>query len=245
MQVPVVQAARAAPVAPLSLLCLPCAGASATMYHRWRRLLPGWIDIVPMELPGRGARMAERLVEDFDELVALLCAELKTAVRGRFAIFGHSMGGLLAYGMARQLEAASGPRPCALMVSASSAPSRRTPHRFAVHGDDDALIADLRKQGGTPEEVFSHAEILRLTLDVLAADYRVCASFRHREMPPLPLPLHVFGGTRDDIEAERVQAWSAEAAGRFTLDWFDGGHFFLRQHEALVLASLERHLAQA
>ena len=84
--------------APLSLLCLPCAGASATMYLRWRRLLPRWIEVVPVELPGRGQRLGEDFVEDFDSLVARLCAEQDAALRGNFALFGHSMGALLAWG---------------------------------------------------------------------------------------------------------------------------------------------------
>lgn len=90
--------------APLTLLCLPCAGASATMYLRWRRLLPHWIRIAPVELPGRGSRLGEPAVEDFGQLVSLLCAEQRQAMRGRFALLGHSMGALLAFGMARQLR---------------------------------------------------------------------------------------------------------------------------------------------
>lgn len=213
------------------------------MYMRWRRLLPDWIDVVPVELPGRGARMAERRVEDFDELVRLLCAEQVGAMHGRFAVFGHSMGALLAHGITRRLEALGGPMPCALLASGSPAPSKRDPDRYAGKDHDEALIADLRKQGGTPDEVFGNAELMRITLDVLASDYRVCDSFVHQPGLGLALPVHAFGGRQDDIEAQRIEAWSAEAAGAFTLDWFEGGHFFIRQQEALVLSAIARRLA--
>jgi surfactin synthase thioesterase subunit len=228
----------------VSLLCLPCAGASATMYLRWRRLLPRWIRIVPVELPGRGSRSAEGLVRDFDSLVAQVCAEQADAMRGSFAIFGHSMGALLAYGIARRLRASGRALPLALLASGSAAPSRRDPARFAGKTDDESLIADLRKQGGTPEEVFASAELMRITLDVLGADYRVCESFGHAAEAPLPMPLHVFAGRGDDIGAERIQAWSLEAGDVFTLDWFEGGHFFIRQQEAAFLAALSRRLGQ-
>lgn len=227
----------------VSLLCLPCAGASATMYLRWRRALPSWIEIVPVELPGRGRRMAEAFVEDFGQMVELLCAEQAHAMQGRFALFGHSMGALLAYGITQRLRSMGRALPCAVLASASPAPSRREPDRFPGAGDDDALIADLRKQGGTPDEVFASEELMRITLDVLGADYRVCESFRHAPAAPLPVPLHVFAGRQDDIGVERMQAWAQEAAGVFTLDWFDGGHFFIQQQEASVLRRLEQQLA--
>ncbi|WP_280190122.1 thioesterase II family protein [Delftia sp. PS-11] len=229
--------------ASLTLLCLPCAGASATMYLRWRRQLPQWIHLAPVELPGRGGRLCEPPVEDFAQLVAQLCYEQHGAMQGRFVLLGHSMGALLAFGMARHLRAMGRHLPLALVASGSAAPSRRDPGRFADKGDDAALIADLRRQGGTPEEVFASPELMRITLDVLGADYRVCESFVHAAEPPLPMPLHVFAGREDEIAAERIETWSAEAAQGFSLDWFDGGHFFIKQREAEVLSVLVRHLA--
>jgi surfactin synthase thioesterase subunit len=232
--------------APLSLLCLPCAGASATMYLRWRRLLPRWIEVVPLELPGRGSRLGEDFVEDFDALVSLLCGEHEAALRGNFALFGHSMGALLAWGIAQRLRATGRPLPRALLVSGSAAPSQRDPDRFVDMDDDEALIADMRKQGGTPEELFASPELLRMTLDTLAADYRVCEGFAHCGAAPLPVPLHVFAGREDDIQPWRVEAWSAETLNAgFSLDWFEGGHFFIRQHEARVLAALVWRLPQS
>jgi surfactin synthase thioesterase subunit len=216
------------------------------MYLRWRRLLPRWIEVVPLELPGRGSRLGEDFVEDFDALVSLLCGEHEAALRGNFALFGHSMGALLAWGIAQRLRAKGRPLPRALLVSGSAAPSQRDPDRFVDMDDDEALIADMRKQGGTPEELFASPELLRMTLDTLAADYRVCEGFAHRGVAPLPVPLHVFAGREDDIQPWRVEAWSAETLNAgFSLDWFEGGHFFIRQHEAQVLAALVRRLPQS
>jgi len=232
----------------VSLLCLPCAGASATMYMRWRPLLPRWIEVVPIELPGRGMRMGEAFVEDFDALVARICTEQAAALRGRFMLFGHSMGALLVYGVAQRLRALGLPLPLALLASGSSAPSQRDPGRLPDTHDDAALTADLRKQGGTPEEVFASAELMRITLDTLGADYRVCESFSYDARvsdAPLPMPVHVFAGRQDDIDVPRMEAWSSHAGDAFTLDWFDGGHFFIRQREAAFLDALVRRVGQA
>ncbi|CAG2160778.1 thioesterase II family protein [Cupriavidus numazuensis] len=229
----------------LSLLCLPCAGASASMYLRWRRLLPRWIEVHAVELPGRGARLGEPFVEDFGQLVAKLCIEQDAALRGNFALFGHSMGALLAHGITRRLRALGRPLPRAVVASGSPAPTRREDRHFPAKHDDAGLIADLRRQGGTPEEVFASEELMRITLDALGADYRVCESFSRGSGTHLPVPLHVLAGRDDDIAPERVEAWSIENVGPFTLDWFDGGHFFIREHEPLVVATLAQRLAQS
>lgn len=229
--------------APVSLLCLPCAGASAMAYLRWRRLLPQWINVVPVELPGRGSRFTESLVEDFDALVTQLCAEQKHLLNGRYALFGHSMGALLAYGMTLRVQQQGGVMPQALLVGGSSAPSRRDNARFTGNNDDATLIADMRKQGGTPQEVFDSAELIRITLDVLRADYRICGSFRRAaDASPLSVPIHAFSGLQDDIDADCIDAWSIETSKTFTLDWFDGGHFFVRQQEEEMLAAITQRL---
>ncbi|SAI74501.1 Linear gramicidin dehydrogenase LgrE [Bordetella ansorpii] len=228
-------------MAPTRLVCLPCAGASATMYLRWRRLLPAWLDVVPAELPGRGSRLAEDIATDFDALVEALCTELSASLQGDYVLFGHSMGALLAYGIAVRLRAEGRALPRALVASGSPAPSRRDPSRFAGLDSDDSLIEDMRKQGGTPDEVYAHADMLRMTLDILRADYQVCRSFRARPQAPLPLPIHVFAGRADDIGLDNLLPWR-EAADACTLDWFDGGHFFVRHEEGDVLRMLERRL---
>jgi surfactin synthase thioesterase subunit len=223
------------------LLCLPCAGASATMYLRWRRSLPAWVQVVPVELPGRGSRLGEPCVESFAALVARLCDEQAAAIdasTGSFMLFGHSMGGLLAWGIAQRLRERGLPAPAALFVSGCPAPSQRDPQRFANLDTDEQLIADLRRQGGTPEEVFASPEMLRITLDALRADYRVCASAPHASSGPLAMPIHAFGGRQDDIDAPRLAAWRREARTLFSLTWLDGGHFFIRQGEPQLLAAL-------
>jgi len=226
---------------PIRLLCLPCAGASATMYLRWRRLLPSWVQVVPVELPGRGSRLGEPFIESFAALVALLCDEQATAIDasgGSFMLFGHSMGGLLAWGLAQRLRERGLPGPAALFVSGCPAPTQRDPQRFAAKDTDAQLIADLRRQGGTPDAVFASPEMLRITLDALRADYRVCASVPDAPHQPLAMPIHAFGGRHDDIDAARLAAWRREARTLFSLTWLDGGHFFIRQSEPHLLAAL-------
>lgn len=228
--------------AEIDLFCLPCAGASASMYLRWRREMPSGIRVLPLELPGRGARLGELFIEDFADLVDELCERLISPVTRRWALFGHSMGGLLAYGVVQRLQSAGESLPERMIIAASPSPFRRDPDRYINRNDDEALIADLREQGGTPQEVFDSPELLRITLDALAADYRVCDSFHCPQKTPLAMPLHVLAGRNDSIESHQILAWQEEAGTAFSLQWFDGGHFFIREHETSVLRLIRQQL---
>ncbi len=228
------------------LFCLPCAGGSASSYLRWRRLLPASIRVLPLELPGRGSRMAEPALRDFDALCAQLAGrvaeELGRWPQVRYAIFGHSMGALLAYGIARCLAQQPALRqPGALLLSASAAPSRRDPTRFAGC-DHTWLLNDLRRLGGTDPAVFEDEELLSMTLDVLAADYAVCASFSRPSGAPLAMPLQVYAGRSDEIDATSLEAWHEETQATFDVQWFEGGHFYLHAQQDALLAHLAARL---
>lgn len=230
---------------PITLFCLPCAGASATMYLRWRRFLPSWLTLQPVELPGRGSRMDERSLESYTALTAVLCDELASNLPEDYAFFGHSMGALLAYGITHGLSARGLPLPIALLVSGCAAPNRQDSERYTKLQGEAALIADLRQQAGTPEEVFNHPELLAMTLDLLAIDYRVCGSFQHAELLRLPVSINVFAGRQDDIEASKLNDWKLAGTQTFTLDWFEGGHFYLRQSEEQFLSNLVKRLTES
>ncbi|HWV17183.1 MAG TPA: alpha/beta fold hydrolase [Rhodocyclaceae bacterium] len=228
--------------APVTLYCLPCAGASATMYMRWRRLLPEWVRVEPLELPGRGVRLTEDPQRDYAQLVAFLVRDFSPS--GPYAFFGHSMGALLAYGMTREILRAGCAAPVSLLLSGSAAPTCQDKARYANRDNKTSLVEDMRRQGGTPDAVFENEELLDMTVALLAADYSVCASFACEAAEPLPMPIHVFGGNGDEIRAPRILAWGEAGSAGFTADWFEGGHFFLRQQEGAFLAVLARRLGE-
>lgn len=222
----------------LSLYCFPCAGASANSFLRWRRNVPPWITIHPVEVPGRGARINEPFLRDYDEVVKSLTQDLIHAPLDRCAFFGHSLGALLAYGCAHALRAHGKCGPLALVAACCAAPSRRRDERLARLKTDDDLIGELARLNGTPNAVFNSKELLRLALDALASDFAVCTSFHFGSRPPLSLDIVVFGGRDDAIDEEALAAWEQETTGRTVLHMFAGGHFFLNEKENHFLASL-------
>ncbi len=229
---------------PIALLCLPCAGASATMYERWRFRAPRWIQVIPVELPGRGVRATEPFSTDFAALVEQLCLEHARILERPHALFGHSMGGLLAHGMAAHALRHHRRLPAMLFTSASPAPSTDS-WKFSGKDNDATLLQDLRRYGGAPEDVFDCPEMLRVALDTLAADYVVCNSVQSREPARLPVPLRVLAGRDDDIKLQQLAAWREETHASFALHWFNGGHFYLRAQEDAVLRLLVKELGSS
>lgn len=226
----------------LTLYCLPCAGGSASMYYRWKSKMAANIYVVPLELPGRGRKIGEPFIHRFEDLVTYLAKQLivmiNKASSQNYALFGHSMGSLLAYGIARYMQENRQQLPKNLFLSASAAPSCRDTGRFAQLQTDDELITDLHKQGGTPSAVFDSVELLRMTLDTLAADYSVCASFNYVSAATLPCPIDVFAGEDDEVTLSELQAWDKETGADYALHWFAGGHFYLWQQEEGLLAKI-------
>ena len=224
--------------APLTLYCFACAGSSAASFYRWRRLAPPWLRIEPVERPGRGARLRE-------PHFAVLCAARRSAdprdlrrPPPRYALLGHSLGALLAFGCARALRRSGAPAPSALVIAGAAAPSRRDMTRYATLCSDEEVTQELRRQGGTPEEVFADPELSRMALDAAAADFAVCGDFRYLPEAPLAVPLLAFGGREDAIDEYDLRAWGEETTGPFRCDFLDGGHFFLREREEAFVTAL-------
>jgi len=213
------------------------------MYMRWNRFLPEWLNVVPLELPGRGPRLDQAPVEDFTAQVQGLLSDYQQFFQQPFAFFGHSMGALLAYGMTRAMVAKRLPLPCALLLSACSAPHKFDPARFPDTGDREAMIADLRRQGGTPEALFASPDLLEMTLDILGADYRLLQGFSAQKATPLPIPIQVLAGKEDDISPSALTAWQDCTTREMALCEFDGGHFFIQEQQSRVLAHIGRVLS--
>ena len=223
----------------VQLVCLPYAGAGAAVYRGWQALLPDWIELITPELPGRGLRQAEPAVQDWSRLIDIVMASVCPRLRAPLALFGHSMGALIAYSLTLELAARGAPAPVMLIVSARRAP-HLPPVRAPVHDLPDAdFMGRLHELGGTPPEVLASPELMALFGPMLRADFALNDSFR--PMPPLRVacPLAVIGADEDsELTPEALAAWREVAGGPFTLRRFDGSHFFLNADRAEVLRAI-------
>ncbi|MCF1596903.1 thioesterase II family protein [Streptomyces muensis] len=221
----------------LRLLCLHPAGSAAHVYRRWPRLLPPDIGVVAAELPGHGSRLAEPPLETMDEILKQLCAEAGPLTDRPLVLFGHSMGGTLAAELARYLRRELGVTPRLLIVAACEAPRREPRRDYARWLTEDGVLAYLHEMGGTPPELLAHKEFLEMTLPVLRADLTVLAGPRPVDDRPVDCPVRLYLGERDTtVREDRALAWREESDGDFTVRRFDGGHFFVQEQVADVVA---------
>lgn len=204
----------------LTLLCLPYSGASAMVFSRWRRKVPAWLNVRPVELPGRGARLGEPLYTDMQALARQLAAEQSLVAHQPYAVLGHSLGALLAFELVHELQALGCPPPVALFASGTAAPTRREGYddeSWREPKSDPQLIEELRTLGGTSEEVLGNEELMSLTLPVLRADFLLCGRYAYRQRPALRCPLHVLGARR--IARPRNSCWPGVRRARVISRW--------------------------
>jgi medium-chain acyl-[acyl-carrier-protein] hydrolase len=223
----------AAPDARVRLFCLPHAGSGTSAYNLWRRLLPPSIDVCPIHIPGRESRLAESSILDSTTLIRQMTAALADEDAGHlklpYAIFGHSMGSLLALDLAFNLRASGHPQPCYLFVSGRNAthmPIRQGElHRLP---DADLLEALAIRYGGLPQEILETPELLELYLPILRADLTLLETHRYAPQLPLDCPIAAFAGADDrNVTPEGLAAWGDHTTAAFETRLFPGGHFYL------------------
>ncbi|MEV3985318.1 alpha/beta fold hydrolase [Nonomuraea sp. NPDC049758] len=223
---------------PHRLICFPYAGGAASDYRDWAGRLPG-VDVVAACLPGRAGRYQERATTAFAPLLEELAAGIEPYLGARVTLFGHSMGGLLAFEVARRLEAQG--RPVALVI-ASGTEAPGTIAALPPYEDvpDETLLAELADDGVVPAEALGNDELMSLMLPVLRADYEVIADYRHHPAgPPLSTPMLVYYGIDEVPDPDRLRRqWAAAVAGPLGLRGFPGGHFFVHDAREHVIARL-------
>jgi medium-chain acyl-[acyl-carrier-protein] hydrolase len=234
---------RLSPTARLRLFCLPYAGGSATVYRAWLDALPAGVEVCPVELPGRGARITERPFDRLAPLADAVAQALRPHLDRPFAIFGHSMGAVLGFELARRLRAREGLVPRALFMSGRSAPQIRWTGTHAHLLGEAELIEHLRTLNGTPPAVLEHPELLELVLPLLRADFAVSETYEHAPDDPFDVPLIVFGGDGDpEVARAELDAWREHTRGPFRVHVFAGDHFFLQARQVELLATLGAEL---
>lgn len=226
----------------MRLFCFPYAGGSEIAYRTWQQNLPEAIEVLPIQLPGRGPRMREPALTRLAPLAQALAQSLRPEMDLPFALFGHSMGGLIAFELARQLRREGGPLPVHLFISAKCCP-KDADDLWAGELPDSELIQILRRFEGTPKEVLENEELMQLLLPVIRADMELCNAYVCDPEPPLPCPITAFGGLQDQRSGRKcLEGWKEYTTGRFTLRMFPAGHFFLQTWERSILEAISREL---
>ena len=223
------------------LFCFSYAGGSASIYRSWAEVFPPEIEVHCVQLPGREWRMKEQPFTRLGPLVE----ELVDVVDGArpYALFGHSLGALIAFELARGMRRAGRPVPSRLFVSAHRAPQLPREEPTIHDADDDLFTAGLETLRGTPPELLGNEELMQLIRPVLRADFALAETYEYSDERPLDCPISAFGGLADHVTGrEKLEPWRAQTTGDFVLRMVPGGHFFVTEARDLVLRAVFQDL---
>ena len=214
----------------LRLICFPYAGGGINVYKRWPPFFSKDIEVHAVHLPGRESRYKEGFAKTMNEVAKSVASELAQYRKQPLAFFGHSMGAIVAYEVARTLKKKYDWELEALIVS-----GRRPPHIY-TGGDlhkqpDQVFISEICRYNGTPPEVFADTELRQLFLPILRSDYTILENYEYMPSDVLSCPIAACAGEKDAkfAPAEELEAWKDLSSGPFTFHVFEGDHFYLNE----------------
>ncbi|GGS12929.1 oleoyl-ACP hydrolase [Streptomyces humidus] len=231
-----------APEAAHRLVCFPHAGGSASYYLPVATALSPSVDVVAVQYPGRQDRRSEPLIDD----IGTLADQVHEVLRGwddrPLTFFGHSMGALVAFEVARRSEA-EGSGPLRLFASGRRAPSRHRDENVHLR-DDDGVIAEIKSMSGTDDRLLGDEELIRMILPALRGDYRAVETYRCAPGATVDCPVTALVGDIDPkTSIDEARDWEKHTTADFDLQVFPGGHFYLNSRSADVLKVLDGHFS--
>jgi medium-chain acyl-[acyl-carrier-protein] hydrolase len=227
----------------IRLFCFPYAGAGASIFHVWSKILPENIELFALKLPGRESRFKEPLLYQLSPLINHLVPALLPYLDIPFVFFGHSFGALVCFELTRQLRQQNLPIPLCLLVSGRRAPQlpRRYPTTYNL--SESEFMKEIRNLNGTPESLLQNQDLMKCFLTILRADLAIDETYTYKDEAPLDCHISVFGGFSDyRADFEELSSWKQQTTGNFYLQMFSGDHFFINQEKDAVLKAVLKTL---
>jgi medium-chain acyl-[acyl-carrier-protein] hydrolase len=229
----------------IKLFCFPYAGGSAVMYHKWKPFLDSKIELIPIELAGRGKRINEVLYRDvpdaIEDIYRLVSREIDFSP---YALFGHSMGGMLSYQLSQKLIENNYHSPVHIFFSGRNAPhvKRQDEEKYHLLEGED-FKKKVIELGGTPRELFDHPELMEVFLPLLKNDFKLAETdIHHGEIRPFNCNITVLLGKDEDLTTEQCDGWKKHTKKMCTIHYFEGGHFFLHDETKQIVGFINNTL---
>ena len=231
-----------------TLFCIPHAGGSATYYTQFKNYFSDNVTFRPLEMAGRGRRSREPLSTSMEAISNDLFAQITpVALTSPYALFGHSMGGLLALLCTIQAREINIPLPKALFISACATPDNfllQYPPQLSSLPPEE-LWQHIMELGGLPQCVAASKELCQYLEPILYADFTALDTWRPVSVTPLPVPITVFLGSQDTIPEHKAREWEQLTTRDFSIHSFKGNHFYLQDNWAELAAHITRTLSPA
>jgi len=232
------------PQAKVRLFCFPFAGAGTAVYFPWAKSLSPFIELCAVRLPGRESRLRERPHTRLAPLMEELVVALGPYFDRPFVFFGHSMGSILAFELARTLVAKGLPQPLHLIVSGHRAPQLPDPRPPLYQLSDDRFVQEMQvRYNGIPSVILENEELLRLFLPAMRADITILDTYQYRDASPFTFPISTYSGQEDpSVTLSELQAWQKQTNAEFSLTRLPGDHFYFQNAKMPLLEKIDQEL---
>lgn len=223
------------------LFCFHCAGGNAISFKEWTQAKE--IDVIPVEVPGRGLRIGEECITDIYSLVDKLFAEIAPlCANSKYYFFGHSMGALLAFQLTYLLENRIGNTPQLLIVAGRQPPNIPDTSEFKSYMGNEELRKELVRLGGTPKEVLENRDLFEFLAPIIRKDYMLHESY-HYNGEKINIPIIAHSGTEDSgANINIMKFWNEMTTGEFKVEEFKGNHFFIHNLGKNYIETIEKEV---
>ncbi len=227
----------------INLFCLPYAGGSKYSYAGLFRQMPPHIKVIPLDLPGRGERCREQLLTSIEKMAFDALEQIKPTLHQPYAIFGHSMGALVGYVVAKRIVEMNLQTPAHLFCSGYPATSVVLEGEQPLHAlPRNAFFRKLKELGGSPQEVLENDQLMRFFEPVLRADFQAEESYSYQSTGPFGIPLTIMMGDADKITLSDALAWQQETTAKFNFKLYSGNHFYIFEHRQNIIDLIVKQL---
>ena len=232
----------------IKLFCLPYAGGSSNIYSSWGKCLNHSIEIHPIELAGRGKRYVDCLYDNIEQAID----DVYKTVEGNiddssfdYAIFGHSLGGLIAYELIHRIKLEAKRQPIHVFFSGARAPHFNKEKDKTYDLPDDKFKQRVLELGGTPREVLENDELLDVFLPILRADFKINETYEYvGRQDKIDCDITVLSGKKDDMKLNEIVEWRKHTSGKCNIFILEGDHFFINTHSDDVIKIINNTLSR-
>ncbi len=223
------------------VFCFPYSGATAQVFRPLTQLLPEGVSVYSYELPGRGRRFNEEIPGTLAEIIEEAFLSINRIIDRPYIFWGHSLGGIIGYEMARHIRTNNHPLPKHLFVTGIRAPQVPKREKDVYDLPRDEFIEKIKEMGGTPEEIFNHEEMLDIMIPILKKDFKIYEMYRFTPDMPMPFPITAIGGLDDKfVSKEDLEQWSVHTSSLFDMHMLAGDHFFIFDNMNNIAQSIAR-----